>query len=198
MSQLFETIKCKDGKLFNLNRHNLRFNKARKEYFGLSDEINLEEIIEVPENASNGLFRCRVIYSKTVDKIEFIPHQFRKIKSLKLIEANDIGYQFKYSDRNILNELFEKRSDSDDILIVKNGCITDSFTANLLFFDGKKWWTPDTPLLYGTQRAKLIDEEKISVCRIISDDLSKYKKVGLINAMWDLGEMPLISIENIQ
>ncbi|MCD6355308.1 MAG: aminotransferase class IV [Prolixibacteraceae bacterium] len=85
----------------------------------------------------------------------------------------------------------------DDILIVINGCITDSFAANPIFFDGKKWWTPDTPLLAGTQRAWLIEEEKLLVCSIPVNDLSKYKKAGLINAMQNFEDMPIIDIENI-
>ncbi len=198
MCQFFETIKCKDGELFNLRWHNSRFNRVHKEYFGESHKIDLGEIITIPENYKKGLFRCRVVYSKTIDKIEFIAHQFRKIESLKLIEDNDIDYQFKYSDREKINVLFEKRGNCDDILIVKNGCITDSFTANSIFFDGKKWWTPDTPLLPGTQRANLIYDEKIEVCRITPATISKYKKVGLINAMWDFANMPMIEIEKIQ
>lgn len=197
MSQLLETIKCKDGRLFNLNEHNFRFNKARKEYFGLSDAINLEEIIQTPKNAKKGLFRCRVVYSKTIEKIEFIPHQFRKIRSLKLVEDNEIDYIFKYSDRNRLQGLFVQRANCDDIIIVKNGCITDSFTANLIFFDGKKWWTPDTPLLQGTQRRLLINESKIFECKITVNDLRKYEKVGLINAMWDLDNMPEVFNKDI-
>lgn len=198
MFQLLETIKCNNGKLFNLKWHNFRFNKARKDYFGLSDEINLEEIIEIPGNSKKGLFRCRVIYSETVDKIEFISHQFREINSLKLVEANNINYQFKSADRKNLHNLFEKRGNCDDILIVKKGYITDSYTANSIFFDGLKWWTPSTPLLAGTQRARLIDTGEISTCEISPDDLSKYKKIGLINAMWDLESMPVILINNIQ
>ena len=197
MCQLLETIKCKDGKLFNLEFHQARFNYARKEYFGLSDEIDLEKIIEVPKHSKKGLFRCRIAYSETINKIEFIPHQFREIKNLKLVEDNDIDYQFKYSDRKKLNELFEKRGDCDDILVIKNGRITDSFTANTIFFDGEKWWTPDTPLLPGTQRAKLLDEGKITVCTITPFDISRFKKVGLINAMWDFEEMPEIEINKI-
>jgi 4-amino-4-deoxychorismate lyase len=198
MSQLLETIKCHNGKLVNIKWHNLRFNQVRKEYFGLSEALNLEEIITIPEYAKNGLFRCRVLYSKAIEKIEFIPHHFRTVKSLKLVEANAIYYQFKYSNRNKLNELFERRGDCDDILIVKNNRITDSYTANAIFFDGHKWWTSDTPLLPGTQRAKLIDEGNLSVCKITPSDLSKYKKTGLINALWDLQDMPVISSGNIQ
>ncbi len=197
MCQFFETIKCKDGELFNLRWHNSRFNSVQKKYFGESNKIDLGEIITIPENYKKGLFRCRVVYSNTIDKIEFIAHQFRKIESLKLIEDNDIDYRFKYSDRKKINVLFEKRGNCDDILIIKNGCITDSYTANTIFFDGTKWWTPDTPLLPGTQRAKLIYEAKIEVCRITPATISKYKKVGLINAMWEFENMPVIEIEKV-
>ena len=197
MCQFFETIKCKNGELFNLRWHNSRLNRVRNEYFGESNKIDLGKIITIPENYKKGLFRCRIVFSKTIDKIEFIPHQFRKIESLKLIEDNDIDYRFKFYDRKNLTELFEKRDNCDDILIVKNGCITDSFTANPIFFDGKKWWTPDTPLLPGTQRAKLINELKIEVGRITPANISKYKKVGLINVMWNFENMPIIEIDMI-
>ena len=198
MCQLLETIKCKNGKLFNLEFHQNRFETTRKNLFSCSDKINLSKAIQVPKEFQIGLFRCRIIYSETINKIEFVPHQFRKIKSLKLIEENEIDYQFKYSDRKKLNSLFEKRGDCDDIIIIKNGFVTDSLTANIIFFDGKKWWTPDTPLLPGTQRAKLIHENKIEVCSISKNDISKYSKVGLINALWNFENMPVISIEKIQ
>ncbi len=197
MCQLLETIKCKNGKLFNLEFHQNRFETTRKNLFSCSDKINLSKAIQVPKEFQIGLFRCRIIYSETINKIEFVPHQFRKIKSLKLIEENEIDYRFKYSDRKKLNSIFEKRGDCDDIIIIKNGFVTDSLTANIIFFDGKKWWTPDTPLLLGTQRAKLIHENKIKVCRITPATISKYKKVGLINAMWNFENMPVISIEKI-
>ncbi|MCA1759522.1 MAG: aminotransferase class IV, partial [Bacteroidales bacterium] len=100
-------------------------------------------------------------------------------------------------DRERLNLLFEKRGICDDIIIVKNGCITDSSFANIVFFDGVKWWTPDTPLLPGTQRAKLLEENKIFECRITPKDISIYSKVGLINAMNDLNEMMQIAIRKI-
>ena len=197
MSQLLETIKCKNGKLFNISFHNSRFNKSRNEYFKTSGKINLEDIIEIPENFKNGLFSCRILYSETIDKIEFLPHQIREIRSLKLVRNDVIDYHFKYFNRKKLDELFEQRAKYDDILIVKNNCITDSYTANSVFFDGLKWWTPDTPLLPGTQRARLINEGKILECRITPKDLSKYEKVGLINAMQDLEEMPVMLVEKI-
>jgi 4-amino-4-deoxychorismate lyase len=197
MSLLFETIKCSDGKLFNMEFHKARFEKAFREYFKTSPKINLFECIEIPEFAKSGLFRCRVTYSEQIEKIEFFPHQYREIKSLKLVGDNEIDYRFKYADREKLQQLFENRGGCDDIIIVKNGCLTDSFAANLVFFDGEKWWTPNSPLLAGTQRAKLLEENKIFECKITPGDISKYNKVGLINALNDLNEMPQIEIENV-
>jgi 4-amino-4-deoxychorismate lyase len=197
MCQLFETIKCKDGILYNLEFNDERFNKARKEKFGVAENFDLKKMIEIPENCKSGLFRCRVMYSEKIEKIEFLPHQIRNVSSLKLTENDSIDYHLKYANREVLQKLFEKREGCDDILIIKNGYITDSFTANVIFFDGKNWWTPDTPLLPGTQRARLLCEKKISECRITPDDLSKYNKAGLINAMQDLENMPVIEIKHI-
>lgn len=198
MCPLFETIKCSDGKLFNMEFHQARFEKACREYFGISNTIYLTELIEIPEFATNGLFRCRITYTKQIEKIEFLPHQYREIKSLKLVEDNEIDYRFKYADRERLNLIFEKRGNCDDIIIVKNGYITDGFAANLVFFDGKIWWTPCTPLLAGTQRAKLLAEGKISESMITPADIEKYIKFGLINAMHDFEKMPVNDIRKIQ
>ncbi len=197
MCQLLETIKCRDGILFNLEFHNLRLNKARHEKFGIEEKIDLKNRIEIPENCKTGLFRCRVIYAKEIESVEFIPHQIRKISSLKLVENNSIDYHLKYVDRKILQQLFELRGNCDDILIVKNGCITDSSTANVIFFDGQNWWTPDSPLLVGTQRARLLSEGKITPCKITVNNISNYKMVGLINAFQDFDEMPIIKTERI-
>jgi 4-amino-4-deoxychorismate lyase len=197
MCQLLETIKCLDGELMHLGYHQSRMNLARKAFFRTSGPISLKESIRVPQECSSGVHRCRVIYSGNIDKTEFLPWQFRPINSLRLVEDNKVDYRYKFTNRNHLEQLFDMRGNCDDVLIVKNGFITDSFTANAVFFDGKKWWTPDTPLLPGTQRARLIYEKQIYVCSITPADLHKYRKAGLINAMQDLENMPVIDVKNI-
>ncbi len=197
MSLLLETIQCKNGVLKNLDYHQSRFNYARRKYFGCKDELILRDVLHIPLQYRRGLFRCRVVYSATIEMIEFIPHQYRPIRKVKLIENNSIDYQFKYANRSELNALFYQRGPCDDILIVKNGMITDSLTANVILFDGKKWWTPDAPLLNGTQRARLLEERKIEQCRITLKSLSRYEKAGFINAMQDMEQMPVVPVENI-
>lgn len=195
---LLETIKCKDGELHNLGFHQSRFDAARARHFPEASKLNLVERVQVPQEFREGLYRCRVLYSEEIDKIEFHPHQIRKVHSLRLVEDNAIAYPYKYSDRSGLDDLFEKRASCDDVLIVKKGCITDSYYANAVFFDGRQWWTSDTPLLPGTQRARLLAEGKVSACRITVNDLSKYEKVGLVNALQDMDDMPVVPIGSIQ
>jgi len=75
--------------------------------------------------------------------------------------------------------------------------VTDSFAANLLFFDGETWVTPDSPLLKGTKRQFLIDQGIIFEKKIREEDIRNYLKVGLINAMIGFEEMPVIAVEKI-
>lgn len=195
--ELLETIKCKNGMLENLKYHQARFDNAQIMNFRTTPKIKLENKIKIPDNAKYGLFKCRVIYSLKIEKIEFTIHRIKKISSLQLIECDNINYQHKSTDRATLTNLYEKRGKCDDILIVKNGFITDSFTANAIFFDGNKWLTPDTPLLPGTQRARLLYEGQISTCKITPYDLHKYQKIGLINAMQNMEDMPVVPIDKV-
>jgi len=191
MSQLFEAIKLYKGKLENIEYHNERFNRSRKQLFGCKDLIDLNETIKIPKNIGKGLFKCRVVYDKKTIEINFLPYVKPKIKSLKLIECNDIAYKYKYLDRTKIDELLKHKGECDDVLIIKNGLVTDTSIANICFYDGQKWITPITALLKGTKRQKLLDEGKIFEAEITQKDLKKFKKASLINAMIELGEIQI-------
>ena len=57
----------------------------------------------------------------------------------------------------IFSEMLDKKGDCDDILIIRNGLITDMSYANVAFFDGTQWLTPRIPLLAGTCRERLLE-----------------------------------------
>ncbi|MEN8229736.1 MAG: aminotransferase class IV [Bacteroidota bacterium] len=198
MSPYIETIKLLDGTLRNLHYHQLRFERTRSHELGLKNHPRLEDVIMVPNGLDRGLFRCRVLYGKEIDRIEIEPHKRREIRSLKLVVSDTIIYDYKSSDRRALEILFQLRDSCDDILIVKNGYITDSYIANVIFWDGEGWYTSDTPLLPGTMRACLLDEGIIETRRITPDDLGKFKKIILINALNSLEEGPEISIDAVK
>ena len=84
--------------------------------------------------------RCRVIYSDSVNSIEFSPYFPADIKTLKMIDADSVVYNHKYLDRSSLTALIDKKV-ADDILIIKNGYVTDVSFANIVFTDGKLDYT---------------------------------------------------------
>jgi len=198
MFPLLETIKVKNGILHNLPFHQERLDRSRFELLDIKDTIDLKSIIDVPDTASRGIFKCRVVYGKTVGKIEFIPYQPKKVKTLKVVDNNEIDYNFKYSDRSKLDELLLQKGGCDDILIVKSGLITDTSSANIVIFNGTEWQTPDQPLLKGTMRTSLLASGKIKTAQIKIDDLNKFTKFALINAMLGFDEGAGLAIENIK
>ena len=197
MCPLVESLKLKDGIIQNLNYHQDRLNRSMDELFPSAGKIDLMREISIPENCKSGIYKVRVLYGETIDKIEIESYIFRSIKSLRVVHHETVNYNLKYSDRQILQQLFAQRGDCDDIIIVKNGLVTDSFAANLIFFDGEKWVTPTTPLLKGTKRQFLLDEGIIVEKEISEENIRSYQKVGLINAMIDFEEMHEVLVERV-
>jgi|APTNR8051073442_1049403.scaffolds.fasta_scaffold01026_10 4-amino-4-deoxychorismate lyase len=196
MCRLFETIHLNDGAFRNLNYHQVRIEKSVFELFGVLPAWSIHDIVRQFKYPKTGLYKVRVIYnSKEVLRIEFLLYQPRHIESLKVIEAN-IDYAHKYEDREALASLFEQRDNCDEILIVKDGFITDSSIANLVFKKNKEWFTPTTFLLNGTMRAHLLNTGKIKLAEIRVEDLSKYESCKTINAMlgFDSPEIPIHAI----
>ena len=171
-----ETIACVQGQAQHLSYHQQRMNRALDK----SNPYNLQELLKVPDTS---LLRCRILYSSNTIEISYLPYAKRNINTLQLIEDNEINYSHKYADRTQLDHSFAKRSIADDVLIVKNGFITDTTIANIAFYDGTQWFTPDTPLLEGTTRARLINEKKLTIRAIKVDDIRDFQGFALLNAM---------------
>lgn len=196
MSRLFETMRICDGMIQNADLHSDRLNNSRAILFGCSDFIDLKEVVALPSYLESGVYKCRVIYSRAIESVEFTKYQRRIVRSVRLVEDNEIEYEHKYLERTQINTLVDK-SGADDILIVKNGCITDASIANVVFYDGKKWITPNTPLLSGTRRRQLLRDGIILEDEIKPQDLRLFSKAVLINAMVGLDEGPSLSMGNI-
>ena len=197
MYLLIETIKIKDNEIYNIDYHNLRINNTRRDLFNCKDFIDLSKFIKIPGNSIDTI-KCRVIYNKEILNIEYAKYQKRIIKSLKIVKSDDIDYQYKYKDRSKIEKLLKLKNNCDDILIVKNNRITDTSFTNIAFYNGTKWLTPTHPLLKGTKRQKLIDENKIIEADIFINDLQKFQKAILFNSMLDLEEEMYIEIDNIK
>ncbi len=193
---MFETIRINNGRAANLSYHNRRMNESRRELFGCADTIDLNAVIAVPEEHRDGRRKCKVVYSDRVHEVLFESYQARAIRSLKIVTCDDIDYSHKYTDRESINALFRLRGRCDDILIVKNGLVTDTSFSNIAFHDGSRWITPRSCLLRGTRRDQLISQGTIIEDDIRAGDIAAFRKASLINAMLDLGET-VVETENI-
>ncbi len=202
--KLLETIKFEDGKFANLELHQERMNKSQKELFGCEDKIDLVSELKMflakfqATYINHKIYKCRIVYSKTLQNIELLPYSSPSIKSLKLVFDDSINYNFKFENRERINQLFANRENCDEILIVKNGLITDTSFCNILFFNGKKWLTPEKPLLKGIQRQFLINNEIIETANISPCDIHNFTKARLVNSLIEFEDAFDIVIENIQ
>lgn len=197
MCRLIESIKVINGRFENIYFHNQRFNDARASLWNCVNEMDISREVAIPAGCSNGIYKCRILYSEEIEKTEFVPYRLPIIQSLKLIHDDEIEYRYKYEDRRGINSLFEKRYPCDDILIIKNGFVTDTSFCNTVFYDGEKYYTPSTPLLNGTKRRQLLAQKKIVEKIIKKSDLPNFQRIHLVNAMIDLEDNICIDIKNV-
>lgn len=198
MSRFIETIKIQNGKAANLGLHNDRLNRTRHHFYGIQKEQDIAETIsKIAEFDPAKIYRLTILYNREIEDYRFIEYNVPAIQSLKIVHDNQINYSFKFADRSNLDKLYDKRENCDNILIVKDGMLTDSLYANIAFYDGKEWLTPDTPLLKGTKRSLLLKEYKIHEQRINEKDIHNFESLCLINAMLDLNQC-LVQTENLR
>ena len=197
MSLLFETIKVVRRVAENIDRHNERVARSRRALLGLGDDLDLRAHIVVPQTLGNGMYRCRVVYAKTVESVEFLPYRPPSIKTVRLVNADHVRYNHKFIDREAINALV-RESGTDDILMVVNGEVTDLSIANIAFFDGHRWVTPERPMLAGTKRSLLLNRGVLGFERITPRDVSLFSKAAPINALLDIGDVPFIDVDNIR
>lgn len=145
-----------------------------------------------------GLFKVRLIYNGSgIHNLEVVPYTIRRVQSLQLVVGDDIDYTYKWADRSSLNKLTAMKGAADDVLICRNGLITDVSYANIVFYDGRHWFTPEQPLLEGVHRARLLKDGIIQTAPIKINDLRLFQKARLINAMVLWEESPDIDISQI-
>ena len=190
MNTLLETLKIQNGKVVNIALHNARMHRSRYVLFGIDvwqDLSLLPEIVKIP--VTDKVIKARIIYTETIKMVEWEFYKRRVVRSLKLVEDNEIEYKYKFTDRTHLNNLLSKKGECNDIIIVKNGFLTDSSYSNLAFNNGTKWITPSTPLLAGTRRAQLIESGELTENELKVSDLKHFMSCSLINALNDIGEI---------
>lgn len=198
MCQFIETIRIENGLVCNLSYHQERMDCTAMHFWHRSQLCQLAEALADAPVAKDNLIKARLVYDERgIIEKTYAPYTMREIHSMKMVENDDICYSFKSTNRQALAVLSARRGMADEVIIVKNGLITDSSYSNLAFFDGSRWLTPATPLLNGTMRQMLIDSNQLFTAYITPADIHRFSHVSLINAMLPLGRC-VVSLDDVQ
>lgn len=193
--QFIETIRLQGGTLHHLALHQARVDRTLAHY--ALPPLDLKAVLSgVESQYPDGLYKCRVLYGATVPEVDVKPYTPLIRHRVSLVESN-IDYAYKSADRAGLNALL-RTAGTDDIIIVKDGLVTDSAIANLVFESPQGLFTPRVPLLEGVQRAHLLQQNVIMPIDIRVDDLRRYEKVHFINAMVPLGTGTTMRMEGLK
>lgn len=193
MSRFLETIRIEEGKPMHLPWHQQRVEATLRHFYpgkiSDADVYPLFDILLSCRIPCEGTCRCRIRYDDNSLEVDFSPYEFHPVHSLRLIEAPaGYNYAFKYTNRAVLEELYSRRGHVDDILITRNGYITDTSIANIAFRKGDRWYTPVHPLLAGTTWKRLVSSGTIIPRPIHTNDLHRFEAFLVFNAMREWGE----------
>lgn len=194
--RFIETIKVIDGEFCDPDRHKDRIWRTSQHFFDTPTHIDFEAL-PIPDELTQGIVKCRIVYGTGLQEVTFTPYSIRPVTTVACVACDTIDYRYKYADRRALNSLFEQRGDADDILIIKNGLVSDTFIGNVVFKSPQGLYTPSVPLLRGMKRALLLSEKKISERDITVEDLNLYEGFYIINTMIDIEDGVFIESRNL-
>lgn len=157
----------------------------------------MSTFIKVPKTLDAQVIKCRILYTDKIEDIQYSEYQKKKINSLRIVNADHISYDYKFTKRSEIDDLYQKKGSADDILMIKNRMVTDAYYYNVALYDGDIWFTPHQALLSGTQRANLLDRKIIKELVISKADIKYFKQIALFNAMIPWNEKIVINTENI-
>jgi len=187
MSLYFESIRVVRGRIMNLSEHQARVDRCVSNFCkNPKAKLSLKKSIQRRMIPREGIHKLRIqydAYSAELTDIEISAYKEKEIHSLQLVDGSRIQYFYKAENREMLDSLYAKKNQSDDVLILRDNLLTDTWYCNIALHDGKEWFTPRTCLLPGTMRAKLLKNGVIKQADISIIDLKKYTKIRLFNAM---------------
>ena len=190
-----ETICILDGEVQNIEAHKKRMHETASYYRFVAPELpDIEALLT--DGLRESKIKCRVCYHNDITSITFEKYIPRNIQSLKLINMFP-DYAYKFSDRKVMDDLLKLRDGCDEILIIRNGLVTDTSYSNVVFNKDGEYFTPNFPLLNGTKRQKLINDRVIKEIEIGVDSIKEYEHVWLINALLDIEDNISLPVNQI-
>lgn len=197
MMTFIETISLRDGAMENLPYHDCRIYCTMMHFYGRKPDFSPADT-DIPMAFRQGHCKLRLVYGERLLSAQFSAYAPRQIETIRCVEGNYLHYAYKFEDRTPLLSLYAMKGDADEILIVKNGQITDTSYSNVVLSKGDRFYTPLYPLLPGTRRQALLKAGVIEAIPIKPDDLPGFDRLYLINAMIGLDDNVSVPVEAIQ
>lgn len=190
MFLFLETILTCSGEIPLLPYHILRMEKCLLFHYHKLPVwfVNIENELMHYCIAKEVKYKLNILYDMKGYKIKYSEYEQKKYSAIQLAKNDAITYNWKYSNRLLLEKIEKEVQAQSIAIIVKNGLITDTPISNIALWNGKEWHTPLHPLLYGTRRQFLINNHFLIEKEITESDFKSYEKISIINAMNDINE----------
>ena len=147
MYPFVETIRIEQGVAQNLEYHQQRLAATMAHFFQGAPIPVLAEKLQEQEWPVDKTWKVHLEYDcNGILLMQSEEYHVRSIRSLKLISCDDIDYEYKSADRRKLAALTAMKGEADEVVIVRNGLLTDTSYSNIALFDGQHWVTPRLPL----------------------------------------------------
>lgn len=186
--RFIESIRIENRLPSLLEFHQERVTKTFSHFGKEKAVFYLKNILQSMEISTDEVYKLRILYDLEGNwDTELVPYSISETKSFQLMENPSIDYSYKYENRDIFLEMKQK-STADEIILTKNGNITDTSFSNLIFLKNGQWHTPKTYLLNGVQRRFLLKNNLIKETEIHTENLREFTHFKLINAMRGLSE----------
>jgi 4-amino-4-deoxychorismate lyase len=189
-------VKLRGGEYRHLRLHQARLERTWREAFGGAPGFRLSDFLPTPPDG--GLYRARLSYPgpEGPPTATLHPYSFPSLETLKLVPDPGVDYRFKLLDRSALDAL-KASCGASDFVLVRDGGLTDSSIANLVFEGDGGFFTPEGFLLRGVKWESLLESGRVGVRRIGPESLGLYRKAYFVNAMIDLEDDVSVPVSEI-
>ncbi len=192
-----ESVGVYDGQAPLLPYHQARVDRTFAAFYPRQKPLDLVSLWEKTDFPA-GKLKWRIPYNAREAEPQIQPFTERNIEQLQIVVDDSIEYAYKFTERDRLDALYEEKvDDADEILIIRNGLLTDAYYYNVVIKMGSDLLTPRQPLLPGVMRAYCLENEQIQLANIQLADLYKSEGVYLINALHPLERAAFIERERI-
>lgn len=191
--QLLETIGYRPGQGFgNLERHLGRLGSSA-DYFGFRfDPEEARAALSEATASAEAPRRVRLTLSRSgAVEAEATPMPTRAWPVVltvdpEPVDSSEVWLYHKTTRRCAYEARASRHPDVDDIVLLnERGEVTETTIANLAVRSGGRWWTPpvEAGCLPGVERARLVEEGRLTERRLTVEDLRGAQAVALVSSL---------------